>query len=1026
MEGKNKIDKLIEGITLVLAGAVILLVLLGVFGNSGRVVSNFLLGVFGYAIFGYAIALLIAGILLLLRFKLNKRPAVIIGAVLVFISFISIFHALAAQGANIAGYGSYIKLCYVGHNTAAGALGAIFLYPIIKLSYIFTIVLFSLVAVGGVTLAVLTEFKRGRNGVAEPKIKRKREKPINVAENLTAGNLVDFSKVNSDITDVNTSRKSERAYRNINKDNYDVNTLEELYQEKENFRLNEEKFASNVAQSTTDKIPPPETAQAINILFNNSEYGEDKVGDKEYKELTLEEAAKVLYQPEVPKAVKKKKLDLDNIDIENYTVNGREKIIMENLKKRGEVNKVSDDRAPIINSETVRLNKNNDNFVNNIKAKDNIADICEPQADVSIKNYNNLADNGKMIFNQQNSGILPNQEVKPNYDKYPNLMREVEDLSAVNPEPLENFEKKIRKSIAPINDRIPDEYDISQAHERLERKRKERSDKGGEHVSPKRENADILDNVFEDIKSGIVVNKMESLFKSNVVDMRQQDNQMQERSVPREHTPYKAPPIELLNNRLENPSGEIEDFDDKIANLESTLSSFHISAKVNNIVRGPAFSRLELVMPAGVPVSRVSQRENDIAMCLEAQSIRMQIPIPGKNAIGIELPNKVRGTVGVRSIINSPEFNNSRAAVTCGLGKDVDGHIHVVDLATMPHLLVAGATGAGKSVCLNVMLVSILYHHTPEEVRLVLVDPKQVEFSAFYGLPHLLIPQSIYQKEHVINLLDYLVTEMDSRFTMITRANCKQLSDYNVYAKNNNLERMPYIVAVLDEVGDLMIQCKREIEERIMRLSGKARASGIILVIATQRPSVNVITGVIKANLPSRIAFAVSSFEDSKTILGQKGAENLLSRGDMLYKANGSGNRIDRIQGAFIDNDEVIAVCDYVRNNNTAYFDPDIAETVFRTKKVADDNSTDALGNNSGDPDIDATFVKCLLTCIEEGFASISLFQRKFRLGYNRASVYFYKMEEMGYISKEVVNNRRNVLLTKDEFDIIYGDFQLD
>ena len=362
------------------------------------------------------------------------------------------------------------------------------------------------------------------------------------------------------------------------------------------------------------------------------------------------------------------------------------------------------------------------------------------------------------------------------------------------------------------------------------------------------------------------------------------------------------------------------------------MSEFGIDAKVNRVVTGPTFSRLELVMPKGIPVKRVLSYVDDIAMCLEVKSVRCQIPIPGKNAFGVEIPNEKRGKVGLKSVIQSEKFAHSKHKLAFAVGQNCDGENFTADLSAMPHLLIAGATGAGKSVCLNSLIVSLLYKYTPEELRLLLVDPKQVELNMYNRIPHLLIPEAVSDKDRTLNLLDWAIEEMEMRYTMFKDRRVQKITDYNAIIDPKKEEKLPYIVIIIDEVGDFMMVMKKELEERIVRLTQKARAAGIHLILATQRPSVDVITGTIKANLPARIAFAVSSFVDSKTILDQGGAEKLLRYGDMIF--SDGVNDPERLQGTLIEGEEVNAICDYVRDNNECYFDKDIEEYINKFELV--------------------------------------------------------------------------------------------
>ncbi len=454
------------------------------------------------------------------------------------------------------------------------------------------------------------------------------------------------------------------------------------------------------------------------------------------------------------------------------------------------------------------------------------------------------------------------------------------------------------------------------------------------------------------------------------------------------------------------------------------MSEFGIDAKVNRVVTGPTFSRLELVMPKGIPVKRVLSYVDDIAMCLEVKSVRCQIPIPGKNAFGVEIPNEKRGKVGLKSVIQSEKFAHSKHKLAFAVGQNCDGENFTADLSAMPHLLIAGATGAGKSVCLNSLIVSLLYKYTPEELRLLLVDPKQVELNMYNRIPHLLIPEAVSDKDRTLNLLDWAIEEMEMRYTMFKDRRVQKITDYNAIIDPKKEEKLPYIVIIIDEVGDFMMVMKKELEERIVRLTQKARAAGIHLILATQRPSVDVITGTIKANLPARIAFAVSSFVDSKTILDQGGAEKLLRYGDMIF--SDGVNDPERLQGTLIEGEEVNAICDYVRDNNECYFDKDIEEYILNTNNNAGANPAQTSFGEGSSGEQDELFVKALYNVVTTGAVSISKLQRKFGIGFPRAARLVDTMEELGYIGASKDNKQREILIDMPTLRSKYGDCSLD
>lgn len=483
---------------------------------------------------------------------------------------------------------------------------------------------------------------------------------------------------------------------------------------------------------------------------------------------------------------------------------------------------------------------------------------------------------------------------------------------------------------------------------------------------------------------------------------------------------YNRPPVDLLNH-IENVDVVTdEECNENIEKLEKVLEDFKIPAKVKAVQVGPAVTRYEIGMPTGISVKKVQMHADDIAMALASNgSIRIEAPIPGKNAVGIEVPNKQVGSVSLREMIESLDYQKRANPMSFVLGKDINGTIQFCNLDKMPHLLVAGSTGSGKSVCLNTMLISMIYKSSPEDVRFILIDPKTVEFSVYANLPHLLTPHIITTKEQAINALNWAIKEMEYRYTLLQQNEVVNIKEYNnlPIVKDGIVNKLPYIVIVIDELNDLMIETKREMEERIMKLAQKSRAAGIHLVIATQRPSVDVITGTIKANLPSRIAFALTNFADSKTVLDMGGAEKLLGRGDSLFKPNDKPEP-SRIQGAFISSAEVSAVVKYIKANNPTDFDDDTTNEITAIQEnVAVNNSPNNAQPNSFDP----IMKDALKWFISANQASITMIQRRFGVGYARAARIVDQMEQNGFISAQDGSKPRQVLITMEEFNQLFG-----
>ena len=485
---------------------------------------------------------------------------------------------------------------------------------------------------------------------------------------------------------------------------------------------------------------------------------------------------------------------------------------------------------------------------------------------------------------------------------------------------------------------------------------------------------------------------------------------------------YMFPSMDLLATPKPQVGIDPEEDQRRSHVLENTLQSFKVPAKVRHITHGPAISRFELELAPGVRVSKVTDLNRNIAMNLAVKSVRIEAPIPGKSLVGVEVPNKQRATVTLREVLESEPMRKANKPLVVALGKDIAGTPIVCDLAKMPHLLIAGATGSGKSVCINTIINSLLYRCSPKEVRLILVDPKVVELQCYNGIPHLLIPV-VSDPHKASGALAWAVGEMMDRYKRFQEAGVRNIEGFNEQMGED--DKMPRLVIVIDELADLMMTCKKDVEERICRLAQLARAAGIHLIVATQRPSVDVITGLIKANIPSRIAFKVTSNVDSRTILDRPGAEQLLGYGDMLYMPTGEFTPV-RVQGCFLSDDEVNRITDFIRETCPGTYDPEILEALERAQTESDGVS---LPDPSSDDDYVGGDGSLLMQAIEmavnDGQVSTSLIQRRLRLGYARAGRLVDEMERRGIVSQKDGAKPRLCLITREEFEIMKdnGDF---
>lgn len=489
---------------------------------------------------------------------------------------------------------------------------------------------------------------------------------------------------------------------------------------------------------------------------------------------------------------------------------------------------------------------------------------------------------------------------------------------------------------------------------------------------------------------------------------------------------YVRPALDLLDDYPESNNVNTGEIEDNKRIIVESLGRYRISSEVSNVTIGPAITRYDVIIQDKTKVKEALKYRDAIAMELRKDNVTAYLNYT-KGALSIEVPNNRRTVVGLKGMLASQHFINSKShSLTFALGKNVDGEVVCPDITKMPHLLVAGTTGSGKSICLSALIVSLLYKYGPEELRMILVDPKQVEFVSYDKLPHLMINEIIYECNKTIKALNWAINEMDKRYALfkeMTEAGraTKTLDEYNAHLPEGE-EKLPKILIVLDEFGDLMLQAKKDIESRIIKLVQKARAAGIHLILATQRPSVDCITGLIKSNLPTRIGFKVNSFDDAKTIFDFGGAEKLLGKGDMYYRSP-DGADLTRIQGCFIDTHEVQRVTDYVKAHNETYFDESVSDFINTVEQEEAPASLSADDNESNiETKIDDTFIKALKYCVTSNQASVSMIQRRFPVGYIKACKIIDWMEKMNYVTQSEGSKPRKVLLSKDEFFMTFGD----
>jgi len=498
-----------------------------------------------------------------------------------------------------------------------------------------------------------------------------------------------------------------------------------------------------------------------------------------------------------------------------------------------------------------------------------------------------------------------------------------------------------------------------------------------------------------------------------------EEEYIEEEETEEEKPIYILPPIDILTRPeiRSNRAEAVEEMREKAEVIKNTLSSFGVEVRIKDIFRGPSITRYEIQPGPGIKVSKIKGLEDDIALSLAAQGVRIEAPVPGKAAVGIEIPNSTKDTVTLREIIASPEFRDSKSKLTFAVGKDITGNIILGDIAKMPHVIIAGTTGSGKSVCTRSIIMSILYNATPDEVKLILIDPKIVEFKIFENIPHLLIP-IVTDCKRAAGALCWAVNEMMRRYNLFAEAGANDLRSYNeLAAVDGDLVPMPQIVVFIDELADMMLVAGKDVEDYICRLAQMGRAAGMHLVVATQRPTTDVITGLIKANIPSRIALSVKSQIDSRTIIDMAGADKLLGNGDMLYMPIGAGKPV-RVQGCFSSNEDIAETVRYIKAQTEAKYDPNITKDVemYSTQSQNGSSGADsgAVTGGGSDEDIVEAAIK---VAVDAGQLSTSMLQRKLKLGYARAARIMDELEERGVIGQSEGAKPRKVLMSKMQYD---------
>lgn len=662
--------------------------------------------------------------------------------------------------------------------------------------------------------------------------------------------------------------------------------------------------------------------------------------------------------------------------------------------------------------------KDSDNFINELK---NYNGIVSPKPDEAVQQSD-----------EKLPDIAPESDIHTSCEKLPDLPA-MTDKSADSTVENADYEKQISNVSAESKDIVcdtagtVDEYpplpdyppeEVNPVEAALNSFIEEAN---GEQETIRQREEQFVNDVSAPVSEPVdtVVGKT---IGDNAADEHSDEDEISEKlyTVTIDPDNHPLPPTALLDEIMQGKAQE--DIDRELETNANTiveaLRSFGVQTKCIGTCRGPSVTRYELQPAAGVKISKITGLADDIALNLASSGIRIEAPIPNKPAVGIEVPNKIRDTVPFRQLIESNEIAEKKSKLAAVLGKDISGEIVIADIAEMPHLLIAGTTGSGKSVCVNSIIMSILFRSKPEEVRFIMIDPKAVEFMAYNGIPHLLIPV-VTDPKKAAGALNWAVGEMLKRYSMFSEYNVRNIHGYNSLAdKDPDMKKMEQIVIFIDELADLIMASKNEVEDSICRLAQMARAAGMHLVIATQRPTVDVVTGLIKANIPSRIALKVSSGTDSRVIMDEQGAEKLLGKGDMLFKSV-SMPKPTRVQGCWISDKEVERVVDFLKNKFELDYDDDVMKEVERQAELVkgNDKSSDSVGFESGDIDVsDDKLEDAIRIVVENGQASVSTLQRKLKLGFGRAARLVDVMEEMGIVGPSQGSKPREVLMTKEQY----------
>ena len=1014
------------GMTLLLFSAIVFIMLCSgsaVFAGIGKAVCTFMYGTFGFGSFLVLFLCAYLGEWLVFEKSIPVNFRQIITISLTTLSLFLLFHAVTTRDYALEGYGKYIADCYMNAQngffgyTFGGVVSSIIVYPIAKAGgFVTAYVLFSILVLPFGYLTFMA-FKRG--GVKarkekEVKYDEKQEEEESVPEAYEEQYYAEPQpqpKPQPEVKKVYAQNQPDNKYSQENlgkkilfeKGEFDAESYRRnrIFNENSYFNnvtMSEEDYLSSF--SSTPKKPKTYTESYQEDIYNSQSsmpqsyvYGEKPV--EQLNDYAPEKPVEQFggYTPEQPVEqfngyVPEKPVEQFNgytpeKPVEQFNVYTPEKPV-EQFGEKPTQEKPAEDIFNRRNTEIPPVETNYVppvNPVNDVKDKES---FVRPTRDRSAVGF---TDPDKSRRDERNYEEIIKEE-EPEHDDVDEFLRGNNRGGDITP-------RRPERSKADLFDGDDDKVD--------------------EIFAPRRTEPKI------ETPRPIVRREPEQVEKDKTEQKPEETVEQKPKHVWKK---YVRPTLDLLRDYPENNNVNTGEIEDNKRIIVETLEKFKIASEIANVTTGPAITRYDVIIEDKTNIKRSLGYRDAIAMELRKDNVNAYLNY-SKGALSIEVPNNKRAIVGLKTMLTSPQFLNSKPnALTFGFGKNVDGEVICPDITKMPHLLVAGTTGSGKSICLSALIVSLLYKYGPEDLRLILVDPKQSEFIMYNRLPHLMINEILYECDKVIKALNWAIKEMERRYTLfkdMTEAGVatKNLDEYNSHLPEGE-ERLPKIVMILDEFGDLMLQAKKDIESRIIRLVQKARACGIHLILATQRPSVDCITGLIKSNLPTRIGFKVNSFDDARCIFDIGGAEKLLGMGDSYYRS-AQNPELTRIQGCFIDTPEVQAVTDFIKANNETYFDQSVSDyinTVEQEEKPATVNG----GEDDAETKIDDTFIKALKYCVTSNQASVSMLQRRFPVGYIKACKIIDWMENMTYVTPSEGSKPRKVLLSKEEFFNIYGD----